>query len=114
MLLQVGMGLFAGDPFDGMTGPLNPLVGTLMADRLTNWHETFFWVLVGLIVLHLGAITFYAVKGDDLVSPMVSGARPPMKGVRGIGPVPWGRAAVAAALAAGFAGWIAWGAPPLG
>ncbi len=27
MLTQVSMGLFAGDPFDGMTGPLNALVG---------------------------------------------------------------------------------------
>jgi cytochrome b len=113
LLLQVSMGLFAGDPFDGMTGPLNPLVGTLLADRLTSWHETFFWVLTGLIVLHLTAITFYAVRGDDLVSPMVSGDRPPMKGVAGIGPVPWFRALLAIVLAAGFAGWIAWGAPPL-
>lgn len=113
MLAQVSMGLFAGDPYDGMTGPLNSLVGVMTADTLTNWHETFFWVLVGLIALHLSAITFYAVKGDDLLSPMVGGKRPPMPGVTGIGPVPWGRAALAIALAAGFAGWVAAGAPPL-
>lgn len=113
MLAQVTMGLFAGDPFDGMTGPLNPLVGVMTADMLTTWHETFFWVLVGFIALHLSAITFYAVKGDDLLSPMVGGDRPPMAGVSGIGPVRWARAALAIALAAGFAGWIAWGAPPL-
>lgn len=113
MLAQVSMGLFAGDPYDGMTGPLNPLVGVLTADMLTNWHETFFWVLVGLIALHLSAITFYAVKGDDLLSPMVGGKRPPMRGVTGIGPLPWGRAGVAIVIAAGFAGWIAAGAPPL-
>ncbi|MGY6551558.1 MAG: cytochrome b/b6 domain-containing protein [Erythrobacter sp.] len=114
MLAQVSMGLFAGDPYDGMTGPLNPLVGVMTADRLTTWHETFFWVIVGLVALHLSAITFYAVKGDDLVTPMVSGQRPPMRGVSGIGPVPWGRAVLAIALAAGFALWIAAGAPPLG
>ncbi len=113
MLAQVSMGLFAGDPYDGMTGPLNSLVGVMTADTITNWHETFFWVLVGLIALHLSAITFYAVKGDDLLSPMVGGKRPPMRGVTGIGPVPWGRAVLAIALAAGFAGWIAAGAPPL-
>ncbi|MFN7159600.1 MAG: cytochrome b/b6 domain-containing protein, partial [Erythrobacter cryptus] len=49
MLLQVGMGLFAGDPYDGMTGPLNPLVGVMTADTITDWHETFFNVLLGLI-----------------------------------------------------------------
>lgn len=36
MLAQVGMGLFAGDPFDGMTGPLNPLVGVMLADTITE------------------------------------------------------------------------------
>jgi cytochrome b len=113
MLLQVSMGLFAGDPYDGMTGPLNPLVGVMTADTITELHETFFWVIAGLIGLHLAAITFYAVKGNDLLSPMVSGDHPPMPGVAGIGPTPWGRAALAVGLAAGFALWVAYGAPPL-
>ena len=114
MLAQVGMGLFAGDPYDGMTGPLNPLVGVMTADRLTDWHETFFWVVAGLACLHLAAIVFYAsVKGQDLVSPMLSGDRPPLDGVSGIGPMPWAKGLAAVALAAGFAGWIAMGAPPL-
>ena len=113
MLAQVGMGLFSGDPYDGMTGPLNPLVGVMTADTITELHETFFWVLAGFIGLHLAAITVYAVKGDDLLGPMVSGDRPPMKGTAGIGPTPWGMAVVAIALAAGFALWVAYGAPPL-
>jgi cytochrome b len=113
MLMQVGMGLFAGDPYDGMTGPLNPLVGVLAADTITELHETFFWVIVGLIGLHLAAITFYAVRGDDLLSAMVGGDRPPMPDVSGIGPMPWGRGGLAIALAAGFALWVAYGAPPL-
>lgn len=113
MLAQVGMGLFAGDPYDGMTGPLNPLVGVMVADAITELHETFFWVVAALVGLHLAAITFYAVKGDDLLSPMVSGDRPPLPGVAGIGPMPWGRGLVAIALAAGFAIWVASGAPPL-
>lgn len=113
MLLQVSMGLFAGDPYDGMTGPLNPLVGVMVADTITELHETFFWVIAGLIGLHLTAITFYAVKGNDLLSPMVSGDRPPMPDVAGIGPMRWGRAVLAAGLAAGFALWVAYGAPPL-
>ena len=113
MLAQVTMGLFAGDPYDGMTGPLNPLVGVVLADTITELHETFFWVLVGLIGLHLAAITLYGLKGDDLISPMVGGTRPPLAGVAGIGPTPWARAGLAIALAAGFALWIAAGAPPL-
>lgn len=103
MLLQVGLGLFAGDPFDGMTGPLNPLVGAVLADTITGFHETFFWVLAGFIALHLGAIAFYAARGNDLLSPMVGGDRPPMPGIEGIGPAPWGRGLLACGLAAGLA-----------
>jgi cytochrome b len=113
MLSQVSMGLFAGDPFDGMTGPLNPLVGVMLADTITELHETFFWVVVGFVGLHLSAIAFYGVRGDDLLSPMVGGNRPPMQGVAGIGPTPWGRALLACGIAAGFALWVAYGAPPL-
>jgi len=107
------MGLFAGDPYDGLTGPLNPLVGTALADMITEWHETFFWVVVGLVGLHLSAITFYAVRGQNLLGPMVGGDRPPIEGVTGIGPMPWTRAVLAVGLAAGFALWVAFGAPPL-
>lgn len=113
MLAQVSMGLFSGDPYDGMTGPLNPLVGVLVADRITELHETFFWVVVGLVALHLSAIVFYAVRGNDLVSPMLSGDRPPLEGVVGIGPVQWGRGLLAIGLAGAFALWVAFGVPPL-
>jgi cytochrome b len=112
MLLQVSLGLFAGDPFDGMTGPLNALVGVSLADTITEVHETFFWVIAGLVGLHLAAICFYAVKGDDLLSPMVGGNRPPLEGVAGIGPVPWIRGLLACGLAAGLALWVTYGAPP--
>lgn len=113
MLLQVSLGLFAGDPFDGMTGPLNSLVGVSLADTITELHETFFWVIAVLIGLHLAAIVFYAGKGDDLLSPMIGGTRPPMAGVAGIGPMRWARGLLACGLAAGLALWVAYGAPPL-
>jgi len=113
MLLQASLGLFAGDPFDGTTGPLNALVGAALADSITELHETFFWVIAGLVGLHLAAICFYAAKGDDLLSPMIGGTRPPLAGVMGIGPVPWARGLLACGLAAGLALWVAYGAPPL-
>ncbi|MGB3470930.1 MAG: cytochrome b/b6 domain-containing protein, partial [Erythrobacter sp.] len=68
MLVQVGAGLFAGDPYDGATGPLNPLVGVATADTLTQWHEWFYWVVLGMVAVHLTAIAYYAViKQDNLV-----------------------------------------------
>lgn len=113
MVLQASLGLFAGDPFDGTTGPLNALVGTRLADAITELHETFFWAIAGLAGLHLAAISFYAAKGDDLLSPMIGGAIPATGGVTGIGPIRWTRAVLAAVLAAGLAMWLAYGAPPM-
>lgn len=113
LLVQVSLGLFAGDPFDGATGPLNPVIGVGLADAITELHESLVWVIGALAALHLAAICFYAVQGDDLLSPMIGGTRPPMEGVAGIGPIPWARGLLAALLAAGLAWWVAAGAPPL-
>lgn len=113
MLFQVSLGLFAGDPFDDATGPLNGLVGVAAADTITEVHQSFVWVIGALVALHLAAITFYAVRGDDLLSPMVGGSRPPLAGGEGIGPVPWVKGLLAVGTAVGLALWLASGAPPL-
>ncbi|MDJ0977378.1 MAG: cytochrome b/b6 domain-containing protein [Erythrobacter sp.] len=114
MMVQVGSGLFAGDPFDGATGPLNPLVGVATADALTEWHEWFYWVVLGFVALHLSAITFYAVvRQNDLVSPMLSG-RKLLKGREEENEqTSWVRFLVSGALAAALALWVALGAPGL-
>ena len=115
MLVQVSTGLFAGDPFDGATGPLNPLVGVATADSLTDWHEWFYWVVLGMVAIHLSAIAFYGiVKQDDLVSPMLSGTKPVDSLVEENSATPWLRFAIAASVAAGVAFWVAYGAPPFG
>jgi cytochrome b len=114
MLAQVGMGLFAGDPYDGATGPLNGLVRTMTADRLTDWHEDFFNVLVALVVLHLLAVAFYLlVKRENLLRPMITGSRTVLAGAAGMEPVPAWRAVVAIAASVLLAGWVWSGAPPL-
>jgi cytochrome b len=76
LLTQVGLGLFAidEDALDG--GPLSHLVSYETARTLAHRHETVFWILVGLIALHVLAILYYLlVKRDDLVTPMVTGRR---------------------------------------
>ena len=114
MLVQVGMGLFAGDPYDGATGPLNSLVGVMTADTLTELHEAFFYVVLALVGLHIVTIAVYAgLKMDDLVSPMVTGKREVDSSVEGIEAMPWGRAAIALAVSAALALWVWNGAPPL-
>ncbi|MDJ0642428.1 MAG: cytochrome b/b6 domain-containing protein [Erythrobacter sp.] len=115
MLVQVSLGLFAGDPFDGATGPLNPLVGVLTADMLTDWHETFFDAIVVLIGLHLAAIAYYAaIKRNNLIGPMIGGKRTVESDVVGNAPAMWKAVLLSMAIAAGATAWIAVGAPPLG
>ncbi len=114
MSLQVGMGLFAGDPFDGATGPLNALIGVGTADMLTEWHKVFYWAVLGLVALHLAAIAYYAViKRDNLIEPMITGKRSMTTPVEGNSPVPHARAVALLAVSAGIALWLWSGAPPL-
>ena len=115
MFAQVGMGLFGGDPFDGATGPLNGFVGVMTADTLTDWHETFVWVIAGLVVLHLSAIAFYAAaKRTNLVGPMVTGKKQAEPEESGLGTTATARAVTLLILSIAISVWIWFGAPPFG
>ena len=114
MLVQVSTGLFAGDPYDGATGPLNALVKVSTAAALTEWHQWFYWVILGFVALHLTAIMFYAgVRQNDLLGPMVSGRKLVRGDVEGNEPTPWVRFVVAASLAIGVATFVGLEAPGL-
>ena len=114
MLLQSGMGLFAGDPFDGRTGPLNHLASVGWADKVTDWHGDFFWILVSLVGLHLAAIAFYlVVRNDNLTAPMLTGMTRLPASHAGLRPAARGTAAICALTAIAFAVWIWLEAPPL-
>ena len=73
LFLQAGTGLFAND--DIMTeGPLKHWVSDETSSLLTGIHETNFYVLLGLVAIHVSAILFYRFfKGEDLVRPMLTG-----------------------------------------
>lgn len=114
MLVQVSTGLFTGDPYDGATGPLNGLVKVSTAAALTEWHEWFYWIVLGMVTLHLCAITFYAVaKQNDLVSPMFSGRKLARGEAEENEMTPWVRFLIAAGIAASVAVWLAYEAPGL-
>lgn len=71
--LQAGIGLFTNDDI-AFRGPLYPLVGAELSSRLTGLHHLLADVLMGFVLLHIGAILFYAhVKKDDLIKPMFTG-----------------------------------------
>jgi cytochrome b len=107
--LQVGLGLFSIDEDSLEPGPLAGLVSFDAARTIASLHHKLFWVLVGLIALHLLALGFYALRGHNLTAAMISGQAPMPDGESAPEPIPAWRSAAAAAAAAAFAWWIAHG-----
>ena len=71
---QVATGLFTDDE-SAFTGPLNRFVATSKGLAATWYHKRVGqWLIVALVVLHIGAVLFYLLrKRDNLVRPMISG-----------------------------------------
>lgn len=72
--LQIGLGLFAVDE-DGLeSGPLSHLIEFDTGRAIAGFHETFFWVLVALVALHIAAILWYLlIRRKNLVAAMITG-----------------------------------------
>jgi cytochrome b len=102
LAVQIGLGLFASDKDGLYQGPLSYHVSEEIAETLTDRHETWFYVLLVLIVLHLAAILYYRlIKRRDLITPMVTGRGPAGDDGAAMIAAPRWRFPVAAALAAG-------------
>jgi cytochrome b len=112
--IQVSLGLFSEDEDGLYLGPLSRLVSSDTSDRIRDVHETWFNVVLGLIILHVGAIIFYRFRGRHLTKPMITGkavldpAAMPMK--RG----KWWVALICLAVGIGITRWIIAGIPPFG
>ena len=74
LALQVATGLVADDEILS-TGPLIKYVNSATSEIATRWHKNYGqWIIVALVVLHIGAITFYWLKRkQNLVGPMLHG-----------------------------------------
>jgi cytochrome b len=73
LVVQVATGLFADDEI-ATTGPLNRFVTTDTGLAATAWHKGWGqWLIIGLVVLHVGAIIVYRLRGIGLVSAMWRG-----------------------------------------
>jgi cytochrome b len=112
MVLQVGLGLFAID-IDGLeAGPLADLISFDAARKAAELHEVSFNLLLAFIVLHVGAILYYAfIKRDDLVRPMLSGSGMAAPGTEPMRAATGARAIATLAGAGAIAWWISQGAP---
>jgi cytochrome b len=101
LVVQIGLGLFAVDEDLIYGGPLSHLVSDDTARTLAHRHETVFWVLVGLIALHVAAILYYRlIKRDDLITPMITGRGEAVEGEEALVPAPLWRFALSVVIAA--------------
>lgn len=73
LLLQTASGLIANDDI-AFNGPLYPLVTSALSGQASALHREFFWLISGLVGLHLGAVLFYTLgRGTSLIRPMLTG-----------------------------------------
>ncbi len=100
LALDLGLGLFAVDVDGDQPGPFAGLVSFDQGREIAHVHHWVFNALLALIVLHLAAIAFYAVvRRDNLVGPMLTGAKGAGGDAQPMTRVPFWRLLAAAAVA---------------
>ena len=110
LVAQVVFGLFATDTDGEEAGPLAYLLSYEGNDFARTAHGLCFYVLLGLIGLHIAAIIYYRLAHrDNLVGAMVSGWKNFREPVLAPAQAPLWRAIPLALLAAGLAVLIAKG-----
>ncbi len=73
LLAQVASGLISDDEI-AFAGPLTRFVSGATTNIATNYHTNIGkWIILALVVLHLGAIGFYLLRKQNLIKPMLSG-----------------------------------------
>jgi cytochrome b len=111
--VQVGLGLFAEDEDGIFMGPLAKLVNSDTSDTVRDIHALWFYVVLGLIVLHVLAILYYRLfRGQRLTEPMITGRAELSPGTEPMRPGKWWVAVVCLAIGVGVTRWLIAGAPP--
>lgn len=73
LISQVATGLVADDEI-ASNGPLFKYVSSSTSAVASHWHKGWGqWLIIGLVVLHLGAIAVYALRRQNLVPAMLHG-----------------------------------------
>ena len=108
LLAQIATGL-VGDDEIAFTGPLNRFVQSSQGLAATWYHKRVGqWLLLALMLLHLGAVLYYLVRRkDNLIQPMIGGD----KVIAHVAPESRdtaGTRMLAAGVLAGCAGAVAW------
>jgi cytochrome b len=112
--VQVGLGLVAQDEDGIYAGPLSLLVASDSSDRARELHETWFNVLLALILVHLAAVAYYRLRGRKLILPMITGRADLAPGTAPMRRGKWWAALLCLAAAFAVTRWVIAGAPPFG
>ena len=112
--VQVGLGLVAQDEDGIYAGPLSRLVSSDSSDAARDIHELWFNVILALIVLHVGAILLYRMRGRHLTKAMITGRAVVAPGTQPMRPGKWWVALICLAVGIGVTRWVIAGAPPFG
>jgi cytochrome b len=75
LIAQSVTGLYALDDEGLESGPLADTVASDTAQQMERWHGLAFDALLALIALHVLAILFYLLRGDNLLGPMIGGRK---------------------------------------
>ncbi|HKX91158.1 MAG TPA: cytochrome b/b6 domain-containing protein [Sphingomicrobium sp.] len=110
--VQVGLGLINEDDDGLYAGPLAHLVSLDVSEAAHDLHEDWFYVVLGLIALHVAAIVYYRIRGRSLVTPMITGKADPEPGTQPLRPGKWWVALICIGIAIGVTRWVIAGAPP--
>ncbi len=109
---QAGIGLFITDDVL-FYGPYNGAVSSGTAGALAGWHHTLFDAICVLVLVHVGAVIWYAWrKGQNLAPAMVTGRKPAPAGEGIAGSMLWRALLIAVAVAAAVTALVQL-APPL-
>ena len=109
--IQVGLGLISEDKDGIYTGPLYRLVSIETSDQARDLHELWFNVILGLVLLHVAAIVFYALRGKHLTRPMITGRAVIGPQTQPMRPGKWWAALICLAAGIGITRWVIAGAP---
>ena len=100
LLVQAGTGLFANDDI-ATEGPLSLWVSKKTSNWITGVHDLNAGAIAALVALHVAAVLFHLIyKRENLVTPMITGAKHCSGSPGDTMPQPLWRAALVAALAA--------------
>jgi cytochrome b len=103
VLVQAGSGLFASDDIY-TDGPFVHYLSDAGVDLATAIHTRMYWIVLGLIVTHVGALGWYALHHDPIALSMLHGRS--RVGVAPITRQHWSRA-TATAIGAAALVWLA-------